>query len=177
MDRSLCTYITRQRWFLLTGKCFFLCGPPPCRKVGAGSESIGYRQLPLNREPREGEPRTALPTRIHAARPSAGTKISSRQDARNAKKNEPDTRLSLGDLCVFARDISLLLSRPASCHQNHLEMLFSCCELATQIRQGRAKNCHSRAEPAPDLDRGREAAICHCERSAAISRPQAATEN
>jgi hypothetical protein len=40
------------------------------------------------------------------ARPSAGTKISSRQAAKSAKKARPDLCLALGDLRVFARNIS-----------------------------------------------------------------------
>ena len=39
------------------------------------------------------------------ARPSAGTKSPSRQDAKSAKKAKSDQCLSLGDLGVFARDI------------------------------------------------------------------------
>jgi hypothetical protein len=43
---------------------------------------------------------------MHTARPSAGTKISSRQAAKGAKKARPDLCLALGDLRVFAPDIS-----------------------------------------------------------------------
>jgi hypothetical protein len=41
------------------------------------------------------------------ARPSARTKISSRQGAKHAKKSDPDSPVSLGDLCVLARHIML----------------------------------------------------------------------
>jgi len=40
-------------------------------------------------------------------RPSAATKTYSRQDAKNAKKTKTKPGLNLGDLCVFARDLTL----------------------------------------------------------------------
>jgi hypothetical protein len=44
--------------------------------------------------------------------PLGGIGFVSRQDAKHAKKSKPDTPVSLGDLCVFARDTVLSLRNP-----------------------------------------------------------------
>jgi len=86
---------------------------------------------------------------MNPARPSAGTKISSRQDAKSAKKIKADTHLSLGDLCVFARDIILVVIVTYTFPQNYLEVFFSCYALAMQIKSDWAKTCHPSLTPDP----------------------------
>ena len=70
-----------------------------------GMEGRG-RKAEDSSETGNGQVGTACQLQMNPARPSAGTKISSRQAAKSAKKARPDLCLTLGDLRVFARDIS-----------------------------------------------------------------------
>jgi len=65
---------------------------------------------------------------MNPARPSAATKITSRQ-ARQEREERREECSSLGGLCVFARDINPFVLMACSVRQNDLEIFSGCPEL------------------------------------------------